>query len=233
MSLPAERITGEVDGVDLPAERLPDNEVVDRVLGGEVALFELLLRRYNQRLFRVARSIIGEDAEAEDIVQEAYVRAFQNLRQFEGRSQFATWLTKIAVNEATSRRRKRRRLRLVGANGDADIDSMANYPDRHSTSEEPTQTELREVLARAVDALPAELRTVFTLRMVEQLSTDETAECLELTPANVKVRLHRARAQLQAWIDRQIGKESRELFMFAGGRCDRIVANVMARVAHP
>jgi RNA polymerase sigma-70 factor (ECF subfamily) len=231
MSLPAERITSEVEDVDLPAESLSDDDVVQRVINGDVPLFELILRRYNQRLFRVARSIIGEDAEAEDIVQEAYVRAFQNLRQFEGRSQFSTWLTKIAVYEATARRRKRRRLLLVDPAGDADIDSMANYPDHRNAGEEASQKELKEVLASAVDALPADLQIVFTMRMVEQLSTDETAECLELTPANVKVRLHRARLQLQAWIDRQIGKESRELYMFAGDRCDRIVVNVMARVA--
>jgi RNA polymerase sigma-70 factor (ECF subfamily) len=231
MSLPAERITSEVEGVDVPAESLSDDDVVQRVIDGDVPLFELILRRYNQRLFRVARSIIGEDAEAEDIVQEAYVRAFQNLRQFEGRSQFSTWLTKIAVYEATTRRRKRRRMLLVDPGSDADTDSMANYPDHRNASEDASQKELKVVLASAVDALPADLRIVFTMRMVEQLSTDETAECLALTPANVKVRLHRARLQLQAWIDRLIGKESRELYMFAGDRCDRIVANVMARVA--
>jgi RNA polymerase sigma-70 factor (ECF subfamily) len=231
MSLPAERVTSAVEGVDLPAESLPDNDVIQRVIDGDVALFELILRRYNQRLFRVARSIVGEDAEAEDIVQEAYVRAFQNLRQFEGRSQFSTWLTKIAVHEATARRRKRRRLLLVDPGRDADTNPMATYPDRRNASEEASQKELKEVLVCAVDALSPELRIVFTMRMVEQLSTDETAECLELTPANVKVRLHRARLQLQAWIDRRIGTESRELYMFAGDRCDRIVANVMARVA--
>jgi RNA polymerase sigma-70 factor (ECF subfamily) len=180
-------------------------------------------------LFRVVRGIIGEDSEAEDIVQEAYVRAFQNLRQFEGRSLFATWLTKIAVYEATARRRKQRRLSLVG--DDTEFEAMADQSNQRDATEQASQGELGAVLAGAVDRLPAELRVVFAMRMIEGLSTEETAECLELSEANVKTRLHRARAQLQTWIDRQIGKESRDLFMFDGARCDRIVANVMSRIS--
>src|SRR5262249_27491877 len=142
------------------------------------------------------------------------------LDQFEGRSLFSTWLTKIAVYEAMARNRKRHRLRLVAA---SDNELMANHSDHQNPAEETNQKELREVLAKAVDSLPTDLRTVFTMRVVEQLSTEQTADCLELTPANVKIRLHRARAQLRTWIDRQIGEESRQLYMFDGERCDRIV----------
>jgi RNA polymerase sigma-70 factor, ECF subfamily len=229
MSRPAEQRAAGAENVGAASEQWSDDEIVRRVLAGETALFELLLRRYNQRLFRVVRSIIGEDSEAEDIVQEAYVRAFQNLRQFEGRSLFSTWLTKIAVYEATARRRKQRRLSLVG--DDTDFESMANQGNQDDAAERASQGELGAVLAKAVDALPAELRVVFTMRMVEGLSTAETAECLELSAANVKTRLLRARTQLQAWIDRQIGKESRDLYLFDGARCDRIVENVMSRIA--
>jgi RNA polymerase sigma-70 factor (ECF subfamily) len=231
MQLPVERNTATATGSDSPSESLPDGEIVRRVIAGETGLFEIILRRYNQRLFRVARSIIGEDSEAEDIVQEAYVRAFQNLRQFEGRALFATWLTRIAVYEATGRRRKQRRLSLVDPSSNTEFDAMAAPSDRRDASDAASQNELHTVLARAVDALPADLRVVFTMRMVEQLSTEQAAECLGLSTANVKTRLHRARAQLQSWIDRQIGEESRQLYMFDGVRCDRIVANVMSRLA--
>jgi RNA polymerase sigma-70 factor (ECF subfamily) len=230
MSLPAERIASDTEEVDSASNHLPDDHIIRRVIDGDVALFELILRRYNQRLFRVARSIIGDDGEAEDIVQEAYVRAFQNLRQFEGRSLFSTWLTKIAVYEATARRRKGRRLSLVDPSGETEIDSMVIQSNQRDASDEVSRNELKLALANAVNALPTDLRAVFTLRMVERLSTQETAECLGLTTANVKVRLHRARLELRSWIDQRIGKESRELFMFAGDRCDRIVANVMSRV---
>jgi RNA polymerase sigma-70 factor (ECF subfamily) len=230
MQLPVERPTATNSDSDSVTESLPDEEIVRRVIAGETGLFEMILRRYNQRLFRVARSIIGEDSEAEDIVQEAYVRAFQSLRQFEGRALFSTWLTKIAVYEATARRRKGRRLSLVDPSS-REFDSMAVPSNRRDASDAASQNELNSVLARAVDALPDDLRVVFTMRMVEQLSTEETAECLELSTANVKTRLHRARTQLRSWIDQQIGEESRQLYMFDGSRCDRIVANVMSRLA--
>jgi RNA polymerase sigma-70 factor (ECF subfamily) len=200
------------------------------VLGGDDASFELLMRRYNQRLFRVARGMLGDDAEAEDAVQEAYVQAYEHLRQFEGRSRFSTWLTKIAVYEASARRRKRRRLRIIGLSDD-ETHPMASPPTHRDVVEQASQQELRQVLAGAVDALPAELRVVFTLRMVERLSTNQTAECLAITPANVKVRLHRARGLLRSWIDNRIGEEARLLYQCAGDRCDRIVAKVGERLA--
>ena len=222
----------EVARVDGPpaGKLLSDEAVVARVLGGDVASFELIMRRYNQRLFRVARSIVGEDAEAEDVVQEAYVDAYQHLAQFEGRAQFSTWLTKIAVYEALARRRKQRQLRLMTP-GDAEIDPMELRSPSRDAAEQASQRELGQVLAAAVEALPAELRLVITLRLVERLSTQETAECLGLTPANVKVRLHRARLLLRSWIDQRIGKETRQLYAFDGERCDRIVERVKSRIA--
>jgi RNA polymerase sigma-70 factor (ECF subfamily) len=223
MSLPAK----------LPAaivEPASDVEIVRRVLGGDAPAFELIVRRYNQRLFRVARSILGDDSEAEDVVQEAYVRAYEHLGQFEGRALFSTWLTKIAVYEATARRRKRRRLQTFDS-GDLDRDIMDFQSPRPDAAEEASQHELGRLLAGAVDALPAELRVVFAMRMVEAISTNETAECLEITSANVKTRLHRARHLLRAWIDEQIGEEARRLYAFDGARCDRITECVMRRLA--
>jgi RNA polymerase sigma-70 factor (ECF subfamily) len=212
-----------------PAEPLDDEAVVRLVLDGDAAAFELIMRRYNQRLFRVARGIIGDDAEADDVLQEVYLRAFRNLRQFEGRSTLSTWLTRIAVYEAAARRRARRRLRVV-APGDVDIPRASSTSTARDGAEQASQEELRGVLADAIDALPTDLRAVFTLRMVERLSTQETAECLNLTPSNVKVRLHRSRALLRSWIDQRIGEEARRLYEFNGARCDRIVRRVLERL---
>lgn len=203
-----------------------DEEIVHRVLEGDTASFELIMRRYNQRLFRVVRSIVGGETETEDVMQEAYLRAYEHLDQFEGRSQFSTWLTRIAVYEATARRRKHHRLRLASTDRTGLIQPAVG----RDAEEEASLKELGRVLAAAVDALPTELRIVFTLRMVERLSTEQTAESLELTPANVRARLHRARRALQSWIDRKIGEEARRLYVFAGEDCDRVVRKVLGRI---
>lgn len=226
----AEQFSPSEGRVDMATEPLPDEEIVRRVLDGDTASFELIMRRYNRLLFRVARSIVGNDSEAEDVLQEAYLRAFEHLHRFEGRSQFSTWLTKIAVHEAMSRRRKLRRLGIV-TREDAGANEMGPYPIDRDGFEEASLKELRHLLTHAVDSLPPELRVVFTLRMVEQLSTEETAASLDLTPSNVKVRLHRARFTLRRWIDRRIGEESRRLYGFAGEHCDRVVRTVLERLA--
>lgn len=226
----AEQVTSADDRSDLVTEPPSDEEIVRRVLEGDTGSFELIMRRYNQLLFRVARSIVGDDSEAEDVLQEAYLRAFKHLDRFEGRSLFSTWLTKIAVHEAMGRRRRQRRLQIV-APYDTGEDAVHSYPIDRDGLEEASLKELRHLLVDAVDALPPDLRIVFTLRMVEQLSTEQTAECLSLTPSNVKVRLHRARSALQKWIDHRIGEESRRLFAFDGAHCDRVVRGVLERLA--
>lgn len=207
-----------------------DDDIVRRVLTGDLASFEVIMRRYNQRLFRVVRSILGNDAEAEDVVQEAYVRAFEHLGQFEGRSQFSTWLTRIAVHEAAARRRKHRRMRFVDLR-DAEALHMAPISDDRGAHEELDARELGDILRQVIDELPAGLRTVFTLRLVEGLDTDEAAECLGLTPSNVKVRLHRARSLLRRGIEERLGEEVRQLYQFDGERCDRIVRSVLRRLS--
>jgi RNA polymerase sigma-70 factor (ECF subfamily) len=215
----------------LPSEvTVSDEEIVLRVLAGDLPSFELIMRRYNQRLYRIARSMLGEDDEAEDVVQDAYVRAYENLSQFEGHSRFATWLTKIAVYEANARRQKRRRMRLFDPH-DSENCPMPSQMSNQDAQDEASNKELGGILAQAVDDLPAELRTVFMMRMVEGLDTTETAECLGLTPANAKVRLHRARELLRKRIDARLGKEVRKLYQFDGERCDRIVHGVLRRLA--
>lgn len=216
---------------------LADEALVERVRGGETELFEILIRRHNQRLYRVSRSITGDDASAEDVMQEAYLRAFENLGQFAGRARFATWLTKIAVHEALARRRRGRRLvGLPPAGAEEALEQLAEVAAPvaggrpPSPEEESVRGELRETLRRAVDALPPALRVVFVLREVERLSTAETAAALALGESAVKVRLHRARRALRDDLERRIGAAADELYAFYAPRCDRVVAAVMARV---
>jgi RNA polymerase sigma-70 factor (ECF subfamily) len=210
-----------------PASQLvapTDEEIVERVLGGETTLFELLMRRYNQRLYRVTRAIVRDEAEAEDVTQDAYVRAFEHLDQFAGRARFSTWLTRIAVHEASARLRRRGR----------QIDIEESMPTLASAAAGPEQRaadhELGQVIEAAVDALPQVYGSVFMLREVEGLSTAETAACLDINGETVKTRLHRARALLRNHITARIGVAARETFQFAGARCDRTVAAVMARI---
>ena len=207
---------------------LSDEEVVVRVLAGDTSLFEILMRRYNQRLFRVARGILAEDSETEDVMQEAYVRAFRELANFRGEARFSTWLTRIACHEALARARKRRRLVPIGGGGGGeppDPPSESAGPDR-----EMENRELQAVLRDAVERLPDPMRAVFCLREIEGLSTEQTADALALTVANVRVRLHRAKRSLRQTLDQRIGREVRLLYLFEDPRCDRMVAAVFARI---
>ncbi len=205
---------------------LSDEEVVTRVLDGDVSLFEILMRRYNQRLFRVARSILADDAEAEDVMQEAYMRAFRELATFRGDARFATWLTRIACHEALARAQKRRRLVPITGGEPPDPPEKAPGPERDLENRE-----LQAVLREAVEILPDPLRAVFCLREIEALSTEQTADALGLTVENVRVRLHRAKLSLRQTLDARIGREVRRLYLFGGPRCDRMVERVFAGLA--
>jgi RNA polymerase sigma-70 factor, ECF subfamily len=215
-------------------EPLSDQEVVRRVLDGETALFELIMRRYNQRLYRVARAILRDDAEAEDVMQEAYVRAYEHLGQFAGRSQFATWLTRIAIHEALARSQRRKRIDQLGANPwselgrDREVDVAASAL---NPEEQLSVSELGRALEDAILSIPEQYRLVLMLRDVEQLSTTETAATLALSEENVKVRLHRARAMVRKNLFVQAGSEAPRAFGFMGERCDRVVARVMGKIS--
>jgi len=216
------------------AEMLSDEEVVRRILQGETALFELIMRRYNQRLYRVARAILRDDSEAEDVVQDAYVRAYQHLAQFAGRSRFATWLTRIAIHEALARSQRRRLTEQFDASarsegtvdGEAEVVANALNPE-----EQLSVSELGRALEDAILSIPEQYRLVLMMRDVEQLNTQETAAALDLTEENVKVRLHRARAMVRKNLFAQAGAEAPAAFGFMGPRCDRVVARVMERVS--
>jgi RNA polymerase sigma-70 factor (ECF subfamily) len=206
-------------------ELLKDDEVVLRVRAGETCLYELLMRRYNQRLFRVIRSVILDDGEAEDVLQDAWARAYEHLEQFENRASFATWVTKIALYESLARVRKEKRFKTF-EEGEVSMDrSNADNPE-----EQTLRNELSQALRSAVDRLPETYRSVFVLRDVEGMSTAETADCLELSAEAVKTRLHRSRTLLRRDLQGQFGPAAAGLHPFLGHKCDRTVARVMDRI---
>jgi RNA polymerase sigma-70 factor, ECF subfamily len=212
-------------------EASSDEEIVERVKADDTALYEIIMRRYNQRLYRVARAILHEDGEAEDVMQDAYVRAYQHLDQFAGRAAFSTWLIRIAVHEALSRLRLRNRnqpLEETGQDGEPYMNVAETSP---NPEESASRAELSHLLEEAVLGLPEQYRTVIMLRDIEGLSTAETAAALELTEDNVKVRLHRGRAMARGWIFERVGAKAKDAFPFMGIRCDRVVRIVMERLA--
>lgn len=203
-----------------------DEEIVARVVAGDRALFEILMRRHNQRVYRAVRAILGGDDDAEDVIQQAYLNAYQHLRQFAGEARFSTWLTRIAVNEALARRRKRNEFT------DGDDEAMIQLvPAADADPEQQTYAaELREVMEAEVAALPDSFRAVMILRDVEGLSTAETAATLGISEDLVKTRLHRARAILRERLYQRAGVTLDSLFTFGNARCDRVVAAVMAQI---
>ena len=207
-----------------------DEDLVRRIRAGDTALFEAVMRRYNQRLFRVARGIVRDHAEAEDVLQQAYLDAYTHLHQYDQRGSFAGWLTRIAVHEAFARNRRRAAAAVT--------ESIGGSPGRRiaSASPDPEQaalsSELRRDLEAIVDALAEAYRPVFVLREVEGLTTAETAEALGLSEDVVKTRLHRARAMLRAALARE-GQRPRDLLRFGFEQCDRLVAAVLPRLGGP
>lgn len=211
---------------------LSDEEIVSRVCSGDTALYEVLMRRYNQRLFRITRSILRDEQEAEDVMQDAYVRAYAALRQFAGRAHFATWLTKIALNEAYSRLRKRKRLQNLPADQERESAPIESVKSSDPNPEQQTlRHETISFLEQAVDALPEIYRCVFVLREIEGASTAETASCLDITEETVKIRLLRARQMLRNELYTRAGAASSQAFQFLGTRCDRIVSRVFEEVS--
>jgi RNA polymerase sigma-70 factor (ECF subfamily) len=199
---------------------LPDNQLVRRVLTGEMACFEILVHRHSQRVYRAARAILRDDEEAVDVVQETFLRAYQMLELFAGRARFSTWLTKIGVYEAHARRRKGR------ARSVTDREPAVSRRVEHEASHaldperEVLTREVRRLLEAAIENLPDLYRTVFVMRQVEEMATAETAEILNLSPEVVKSRLHRARQLLRKKLYAAVGPLRREAFRFAGTRCE-------------
>jgi RNA polymerase sigma-70 factor (ECF subfamily) len=210
-----------------------DQDLIARARRRDEAAIRTIVRQNNRRLFRVARSILKDDWEAEDAVQEAYVRGFSRLSEFEGRSSLSTWLTRIVVNEALGRLRKRRPTADLEDAERADNGQLVPFPlaaPQLDPERAMAQSQLNNVLEKAIDALPDVYRVVLVARVIEELSVEETAELFDLEPATVKTRLHRARALLRRELEENVGPMLTETYPFDGVRCERMAGRVIARL---
>lgn len=209
---------------------LSDADIIDKILSGSTSLFEVIMRRYNQRLFRIQRSYISDEEAIKDTLQITYMKAFENLDSFRGDAKFSTWITRIAINEALKYLNVKKRdakLQLV----DDDIPRNEHTINKDNTPEDKAiQHDFRQLLEQVVDTLPPKYRSVYLMREIEHMDTKETAECLDITPSNVKVRLHRAKKMLQEEIERTVSDT--DIFNFLGTRCDRLVFNIMREINH-
>jgi len=208
----------------------PDEQVVRDVLDGNTAMFELLMRRHNERIYRAARAIVRDEAEAEDVMQQAYVNAFTHLAQFNGSALFSTWLTRIAINEALARVRRKGRYEAFDDDAPSTVDPLMSVNPAENPERLALAGELRVLLESAIDVLPNGMREVFVLRDVEGMSTPEVAECLGVSEDVVKTRLSRGRATLRRVLMERTGATAPEAFRFYRPRCDRVVAAVLAKI---
>jgi RNA polymerase sigma-70 factor, ECF subfamily len=216
---------------DIPEEA----ELLGRVRGGDPHAVRLIVQRHNQRLFRIARSIVRNDGEAEDVLQEAYCNAFTHLHDFRAESQFGTWLARIVINEALGRvRRHRPTVELTAVENSpgpaAQIIPFPNAPSQLDPEVIMAQSEIRALLERAIDDLPENFRTVLVARLIEGMSVEETAALFGILPETVKTRLHRGRRLLKQEMEKHIGPQLNQAFPFAGRRCDRLTASVLERL---
>lgn len=204
-------------------DSLSDEELVARVINGQTHLYEVLMRRLNARMFRISLSFIGDDMEAEDIMQNTYIYAYRNLAKFNNRAKFNTWITRILINECILRKKKLlNRQKVINASGNNDIVT-------HTPLNDVMNKELKGLLETAVSALPEKYRTVFVMREIEDMSTQETMEVLDIEESNVKIRLMRAKSLLRDQLKDYY--RSPELFEFHLTRCDRIVVAVMQQIS--
>ncbi len=211
-----------------------ETELVARAVRRDEAAIRTIIKQYNRRLYRLARAVVASNADAEDVLQEAYLRAFANLDRFRGESSLATWLSRITLNEAFARiRSQRRQKRTAPPTAAGDMGEIIPFPVSLS-GEDPERTmaqrELLRLVEQAADDLPELFRVVFVARIIEGLSVEETAAVLGLPPATVKTRLHRARRLVRDRLEAKIGPVMVDAFPFAGRRCDRLTEAVLARL---
>src|SRR5215831_9989896 len=214
--------------------RTSEAELVDRARGRDETAFREIMQANNRRLYRLARGILRSDSEAEDVVQEAYVRAFTHLDGFRGESGLSTWLSRIAINEALGRARSRRPQVELGALPEAVLEAQIIQFPLSSAAGDPeksmAQREIQRVVERAIDELPDVFRMVFIARVMEGMNIEETAELLGVKPETVKTRLHRARTMLRENVEKEIGPVVLDAFPFAGRRCERLTETVLKRL---
>src|SRR5918995_3378041 len=226
--------SGSTDAVRI--EDLDDAGLVEHARQRDGAAFWLIIKRHNQRLHRVARAVLEDDTEAEDVVQETYIHAFTHLSDFRAEAQLSTWLTRIALNEALGRRRRRRitvglkDIDAINNQGEARVIYLPSARQDSDPEAAVARAQVRRLLERAVDELPNSFRMVFVLRDIEEMSTEEAASHLGLRPETVKTRLHRARRLLRQSLDETLSSAVSDVFPCAGTRCARITEAVLDRI---
>jgi RNA polymerase sigma-70 factor (ECF subfamily) len=212
---------------DFAAPNMADTEIITRILTGEKELYAIIIRRYNRRLYRVAMSIVDNDSEVEDIMQVSYIKAYENLGKFGFRSGFATWLTRILINESLLRLRKRNQLRFHQSNNDKPETGITHH-EKQTPLSNTLNMELKQILEQSIRQLPDKYRTVFILREIENLNITETGQCLAISETNVKVRLNRAKAMLREVLSNFYSND--DIYHFHLTRCDRITDSVMQKI---
>lgn len=208
-------------------------ELIARAIQNDAAAVRAIIRQCNQRLYRIARSVVRDDSEAEDIVQEAYGRAFTSLREFRGESSIRTWLERIVLNEALGRRRGRNTVDQISIQDEQAARSLSLVDMEPDPERIVAQRQIQRLLESAIDLLPQEFRMVLVMRTIEGMSVDETAEMLGIRPETVKTRLHRARVLLRTRLEKDVGPLLTDTFPFAGERCLRLTARVLNRLKLP
>lgn len=203
---------------------MEEEELIDKIKNGEKDLYSVIIQKYNQRLYRIARSIVKEEAELEDILQDTYLKAYVNLSQFRKEAKFSTWLIRILLNNAYATINKSKRY-------SSSLPEELNEPsDAHESPDfDLNNKELKAILEGAIDKLPENLRSVYIMREVEHLSVHETSQCLEISEENVKTRLHRAKAILKDELYKR-SKGDIELFRFGDQRCEKVMIAVMLQI---
>ena len=220
-----------MDGAEAHVGDGGERELLAQLRAGHAPAYTALMRRNNQRLFRLARGVLGDDAEAEEAVQEGYLRAFTALEGFTGEASLATWLSRIVINEALGRLRKRPPTVDIEALAELPGDALPEQMRREPSPEQAmARREIGRAIEQAIDALPPNFRSVFMLRAVEQMSIEETAACLGIPGETVKTRLHRANKLLRQALTQQFGVLLDGAFPFLGARCDRLIAAVLSRL---
>lgn len=210
------------------ATQISDHDVVNRVLNGEKELYEVIIRRNNQLLYRVIRGYLSEEQDVEDAMQDTYLQAYEKLNQFRGEAAFSTWLLRIGINEALKRIRGLKKQQVMRSEEKSLQDDLIQIPDKMNPEKKAMQFETRRLIEKAIDQLPEKYRTVFILREVEEMNIDDTAACLRISSENVKVRAHRAKMMLkEALYDLSY---TAEVFEFGTKRCDALTANVMGQI---
>ncbi|MGW9686071.1 RNA polymerase sigma factor [Flagellimonas sp. 2504JD1-5] len=212
--------------------KLQESEIIKRILAGERELYEILLRRNNQKLFRVVRSYIKDESEVEDIMQNTYLKAFEKLYQFKHSSAYGTWLIRIGINEVLARlKEKDRVVHLYQRPSEAKQNTILEIPDQNQLNPEKRiiRNEAKQLLENAIDALDTKYKTVYILKEIEEMSINDISDCLNITKSNVKVRLHRAKNTLKEKLY-ELTTNKEDVFGFGFSRCDNITDKVMAVV---